>query len=409
MSFVAGISLSSLSPGSPLSLTVLSTGDSSYSLSLEERIDEAAPTEKALQIAFERLSATLSQKLANVIFTLPVYFTDSEKEIVYVAAKNAGWLVPRKLEGILDHVQTYHRSSIQENYPAQYELVLDIGPSAAGSRLISTEVEENIRMSSDVVVDHVIRQHADVGELIRKIVDPALAVLRATSSAHRPALKRVVIISFSQEAIPPLVEGLRSKFSASAISAQVIVAPEQPSQHAAKLALTLRNLVLADKACIFNTAPLHIGVAKSDGFVLTLLPKNFTLPNRRSALFTTSKENQTQVTIRVLAGIAPRVEENTVVAELVLEGLTPHPDGAPVVRVTLDADETGATKIFAEEIGKDGQSVQQKTVDLKTLTGDMTEDEIEAYWKQDDSVVDEEAAKADVDWAGKPVQGALPA
>ncbi|PPQ73228.1 hypothetical protein CVT26_015031 [Gymnopilus dilepis] len=403
MSLVAGVSLAGLAPGSPVSVSILSTGDSSYSLALEERIDQTTSIDKALQSAFERLSSKVPNKLDHVIFTLPIYFTEAEKEVVYSAAKSAGWLVPRNLEGILNHVQSYHRSTVEENYAPQYELVLDIGPSAAGSRLVSTEVEENVRVSSDEVVDHVVPQHVDVQEIVRKIVDPAVAKLPSAT-----ALKRVVVIGSSTDAVAPLVEELRSRFSSND-SVQIIVPSEQPSQHAAKLALALRQFALSDKLCVFNTAPLRIGIAKSDGFVLTLLPKNFTLPNKRSALLTTSQDNQTRVAIRIVAGVSPRVGENTVVAELTLEGLAPRPAGTSNVKVTIDADETGATKIITEEIDDDGQSIQQKTVELKALTGDMTEDELEAYWKQGDSVVDEEAVAADAAWAGKTVQGALAA
>ncbi|KIM42625.1 hypothetical protein M413DRAFT_40116, partial [Hebeloma cylindrosporum] len=82
-----------------------------------------------------------------------------------------------------------------------------------------------------------------------------------------------------------------------------------------------------------NVAPFVIGIAKADGFVLTLIQRNYIIPCRRKAALTTSEDNQTTVTICVVAELAPRVRDNVLMGELILDDLPPRPRGVPRIQV----------------------------------------------------------------------------
>ena len=160
---------------------------------------------------------------------------------------------------------------------------------------------------------------------------------------------------------------------------------------------------------------LRMGIVKADGFVSTIIKPNHTFPTRKAVMFTTSIDKQATATIKVVVGKSPKGEDNTVVAELVLNDLTRRLRGVTRIRVTFNVEHMGETQIVAEEVMEDGvmtgstASIQLRDHVGDTLTGRdahnllMSEEFVPANESYPDDAVESEAQ-----WAGKEVQGDLP-
>jgi hypothetical protein len=91
---------------------------------------------------------------------------------------------------------------------------------------------------------------------------------------------------------------------------------------------------------------LPTGIILADGKSMMILPDNEDLPAKRKFTLTTSQDNQTTATIRLVRGNVP-------FGEISLEGLIPRPKGQAAINFTLDIDEDGATTVTMEEVGTD--------------------------------------------------------
>ncbi|CAA7268852.1 unnamed protein product [Cyclocybe aegerita] len=381
MPFVAGISLPSLSSDSLISTQLLSHDDPAYSRTFETKIGDD------LQSAFAELAAALPEKPVELTLSLPSNLREDEKNWAISKAKAAGLKVSRTF----DNIHTAQSGLVREAHAPRNELILELGLSFATARLVSTEVEDDVRMSDTAKEIHL---QAAAEDHISQLVDPILAHLKEIPTDSGSELSRIVVIGAS---LPQLT----SKYP----SVEVIHVDTPLARSAAERSLYYYRDSIADKL-IFNVAPLRVGIAKADGFVLTLIPRSNTLPQHKSVLLTTSKDDQTKVVVKVVVGISPRVADNTTIAELVLDGLVSRPKGVARVKVVIDVEQEGKTRIVAEEL--DGTA--STTAELKDIIGNTL------TWEGVESILtglpklgrDDEAQQAEDEWVGEEAQGALP-
>jgi molecular chaperone DnaK len=127
-----------------------------------------------------------------------------------------------------------------------------------------------------------------------------------------------------------------------------------------------RDLLLLD------VTPLSLGIATFDGHFAALIHRNTTVPVRKSHVFTTTRDNQTAVKIRVLQGESERAEENHLLGEFVLSDIPPAPKGAPEIDVSFDIDANGIVNVSARDVS----SGQEQAITVNT-TGTLSEEEIQ--------------------------------
>ncbi len=108
---------------------------------------------------------------------------------------------------------------------------------------------------------------------------------------------------------------------------------------------------------LLDVIPRSYLIEKMGGVCETILVRNTTFPTKKSQTFTTTTDNQTEVTIRILEGEELSPAENTFVGELRLSGLPPSPKGIPQIAVTFDIDANSRFTASAEEIGS-GRRIQ---------------------------------------------------
>jgi len=100
---------------------------------------------------------------------------------------------------------------------------------------------------------------------------------------------------------------------------------------------------------LLDVTPLSLGVETLGQVMTTLIPRNTTIPTKKSEIFSTAADGQTAVDIHVLQGERPMAADNMMLGTFRLEGLPPAPRGVPQIEVTFDIDANGILNVTAKD------------------------------------------------------------
>jgi len=100
---------------------------------------------------------------------------------------------------------------------------------------------------------------------------------------------------------------------------------------------------------LLDVAPLSLGLETLGGVMTTLIPRNTTIPTRKTEVFSTAEDGQTAVDVHVLQGERPLAGDNQTLGVFRLEGIPPAPRGIPQVEVTFDIDANGILNVTAKD------------------------------------------------------------
>lgn len=128
---------------------------------------------------------------------------------------------------------------------------------------------------------------------------------------------------------------------------------------------------------LVDVTPLSLGIETLGGVMTVIIPRNTTIPTRKSQIFTTAEDNQTAVTIHVLQGERPMAKDNRSLGMFHLEGIPPAPRGVPQIEVTFDIDENGILHVSA----KDKATGKEQSIRITAASG-LSEEEIERMIKE---------------------------
>jgi molecular chaperone DnaK len=134
-----------------------------------------------------------------------------------------------------------------------------------------------------------------------------------------------------------------------------------------------------------------MGVETAGGVFTRLIPKNTTIPTRRSETFSTAVDNQPLVNVHVLQGERPMACDNKSLAYFQLVGIPPAPRGVPQIQVTFDIDANGIVNVSAKDLG----TSKEQSVRVVPTSG-LTESEIKRMIEEADSHREDDARKKDV-------------
>jgi molecular chaperone DnaK len=126
--------------------------------------------------------------------------------------------------------------------------------------------------------------------------------------------------------------------------------------------------------------PLSLGIETLGGVMTTLIPRNTTIPTRKSETFSTAADNQTSVEVHVLQGERPMARDNRPLGRFHLTGLPPAPRGVPQIEVTFDIDANGIVNVSAKDMAT--QKEQKITI---TASSGLTKDEVDRMMKEAES------------------------
>lgn len=102
---------------------------------------------------------------------------------------------------------------------------------------------------------------------------------------------------------------------------------------------------------LLDVTPLSLGIETLGGVMTTLIPRNTTIPTKKSMVFSTAADNQTAVTILVLQGERPMSQDNKSLGRFDLVGIPAAPRGIPQIEVTFDIDANGLLNVSAKDKG----------------------------------------------------------
>jgi molecular chaperone DnaK len=150
------------------------------------------------------------------------------------------------------------------------------------------------------------------------------------------------------------------------------------------LAGEVKDLLLLD------VTPLSLGIETLGGVLTTLIPRNTTIPTRKSEVFSTAADNQTSVEVHVLQGERPLARDNRTLGKFHLIGLPPAPRGVPQVEVTFDIDANGIVNVSAKDLGT--QKEQKITI---TASSGLNKEEVERMMREAEAHAEEDKKRRD--------------
>jgi len=150
------------------------------------------------------------------------------------------------------------------------------------------------------------------------------------------------------------------------------------------LAGEVREVVLLD------VTPLTLGVETLGGVLTPMVPRNTTIPTRKTETYTTAADGQTQVEIHVQQGERPMARDNRTLGRFILDGIPPAPRGVPQVEVTFDIDANGILNVTA----KDKATNREQSIKI-TGTSTLDKREVDKMVKEAESFAAEDQANRD--------------
>ena len=142
---------------------------------------------------------------------------------------------------------------------------------------------------------------------------------------------------------------------------------------------------------LLDVTPLSLSIETLGGVATPQIERNTTIPTRRSQVFSTASDNQTQVEIHVLQGERPMAADNKSLGKFILDGIPPAPRGIPQIEVTFDIDANGILKVTAADKAT-GRS-QHITI---TASSGLSDSEVEQMKKDAEAHAEDDRKRKDL-------------
>ncbi|CAN5376438.1 molecular chaperone DnaK [soil metagenome] len=139
---------------------------------------------------------------------------------------------------------------------------------------------------------------------------------------------------------------------------------------------------------LLDVTPLSLGIETLGGVTTVLIPRNTTIPTKKSEIFSTADDNQTTVEIHVLQGEREMARDNRTIGKFQLTGIPPAPRGMPQVEVTFDIDANGILHVTA----KDKATGKEQKIRIEASSG-LSESEIDRMVKDAETNAAEDKRK----------------
>jgi molecular chaperone DnaK len=136
---------------------------------------------------------------------------------------------------------------------------------------------------------------------------------------------------------------------------------------------------------LLDVTPLSLGIETLGGVMTTLIPRNTTIPTKKSEIFSTAADNQTSVEVHVLQGERPLARDNRTLGKFQLVGIPPAPRGVPQIEVTFDIDANGIVSVSAKDLatGKEQKITITATSGLSKQDVDRLVKEAQSHAAED--------------------------
>jgi molecular chaperone DnaK len=190
-----------------------------------------------------------------------------------------------------------------------------------------------------------------VGDLLEKSVGPCKQAMK-DAGIDASKIDEVVLVGGQTRmpAIQKLVKELFGKEPHKGVNPDEVVAIGAAVQ-AGVLAGDVKDLLLLD------VTPLTLSIETMGSVATAMIPRNTTIPTKKTETFSTAADNQTEVEVHVMQGERPMASQNRTLGKFKLGGIPPAPRGTPQIEVTFDIDANGILNVSAKDnaTGKDAK------------------------------------------------------
>src|SRR5687768_9801192 len=218
-----------------------------------------------------------------------------------------------------------------------------------------------------------------VEDLLQKTVGPTKQAL-SDAGVDPSKIDEVVLVGGSTRIpkVQQIVKELFGKEPHKGVNPDEVVAVGAGIQ-AGVLAGEVKDLLLLD------VTPLSLGIETLGGVMTTLIPRNTTIPTRKSETFSTAADSQTSVEVHVLQGERPLARDNRTLGRFQLVGIPSAPRGVPQIEVTFDIDANGIVNVSAKDMGTGKE--QKITI---TASSGLSKDEVARMMKDAEAHAEED-------------------
>jgi len=205
-----------------------------------------------------------------------------------------------------------------------------------------------------------------VGDLIKKTVEPCMKAMK-DAEVSKSDIGEVILVG-GMSRMPKVQDTCKEVFGRAPSKS---VNPDE----AVAMGAAIQGGVLAGDVTdvlLLDVTPLSLGIETLGGVFTKLINRNTTIPTKKSQVFSTAADGQTQVELKVHQGEREMARDNKLLGQFQLTGIPPAPRGVPQVEVTFDIDANGIVNVHARDkgTGKEQQIVIQSS-------GGLNKDEIE--------------------------------
>jgi molecular chaperone DnaK len=226
-------------------------------------------------------------------------------------------------------------------------------------------------------------------ELIQKCLIPCQNAVR-DAKLQVSDINQVILVGGSSRipAVQTLVKNFFGKEPSKGVNPDEVVAVGAAIQGA-----ILNKEQGVGDIVLLDVTPLTLGIETMGGVMTKLIDANSTIPCKKSEVFSTAADNQTEVTIHVLQGERPMAADNKSIGQFNLTGIPPARRGVPQIEVTFDIDANGILNVSA----KDKATGKEQSIRIEASSGLSKEeiDKMKAEAKQNENQDKEQREKVD--------------
>ncbi|KAK4337157.1 hypothetical protein RND71_043375 [Anisodus tanguticus] len=403
----------------------------------------------------ETAESFLGHSVKNAVVTVPAYFNDSQRQATKDAGQIAGLNVLRVINEPTAAALAYGMDKIEDKLIAVYDLgggtfdvsILEIqkgvfevkstnGDTFLGGEdfdnalvnFLSAEFkkEQGVDVSKDIMAMQRLKEAAEkakielssslqtdinlpyltmdasgpkhmnlkltrtkfenlVADLVKRTVEPCKKAMK--DADVKPSDIGEVILVGGMSRMPKVQELVQEIFGKAPSKA---VNPDE----AVAVGAAIQGGVLSGnvtEVLLLDVTPLSLGIETLGGVMTKLINRNTTIPTKKSQVFSTAADGQTQVEIKVYQGEREMAASNKCLGQFSLVGIPPAPRGVPQIEVTFDIDANGIVNVSARDkgTGKEQQIVIQSS-------GGLSKDDIENLIKDAEKYAEADKKKREV-------------